>query len=104
MMEPPLDGVTPATTVTRRSKPAPCEAVSDDLRGTFVENLKAARADAGFSQRALASKADVSQVYISQIEAGTRNVTLDMVTKLARVLGKRPGEMLKPSKSPARKK
>ena len=87
-----------ASRIPSRAKPVP-----EDLRLTFARNLKAARKSAGLSQGRLSEAAGVSRYYISQIETGAANVTLDMVSSLARVLGLRPEELLQPVTS-ARKK
>ena len=76
---------------TKRTSADP---VPDDLRLTFARNLKAARQASGLSQGQLSKLAGVSRYYISQIETGVANVTLDMVTILAGVFGLRPGELL----------
>ena len=63
---------------------------------TFARNLRAARGDSGLTQAELGDRAGLSRYYISQIETGGANVTLDVVEALASVLGLRPIELLTP--------
>ena len=48
----------------------------------FGKNLRAARKAAGMSQELLALEAGVKRAYISEVEAGKRNLSLDIVEKL----------------------
>lgn len=51
---------------------------------------------AGLSQQELANRAKTGRVHIAQIEAGTReNVTLDLLKRLAAVLGDDFGEEIR---------
>jgi transcriptional regulator with XRE-family HTH domain len=72
--------------------------VPDDLRAIFARNLKTNRQALGLSQQELSERAGVSRYYIGLIERGTANVTLDLVTTFARVLGLPPGDLLKPGR------
>ncbi len=51
------------------------------------ENVKFLRKTLGWSQELLAEKTGVSAPYITQIEAGKRTPSLDIVEKLASALG-----------------
>lgn len=51
------------------------------------ENIKSLRKALGWSQELLAEKTGVSAPYITQIEAGKRKPSLDIVEKLAFALG-----------------
>ncbi len=66
------------------------------LRQVFGKNLARAREEAGLSQRALARLASVSQRHISLIEIDGANVTIDIITELARHVNKDPLELLTP--------
>lgn len=50
----------------------------------------------GLSQEALAYEADVDRAYISRLERGASYVGLDIIGKLADVLGVQPMEFLRP--------
>ncbi len=53
------------------------------LTGKRIQELRKGR---GFSQDQVAEKADISPNYLSRIECGKENPTLDMLIKLSRVL------------------
>ena len=56
--------------------------------------LKALRADRGLSQRALAKKAGISREYLARLETGQHDPPLSTVTKLAKALKVKVGELL----------
>lgn len=58
-----------------------------DIREVFARNLRLARREKGFSQESLALEADVDRTYISALERGVYAASIDMVDKLAVVLG-----------------
>lgn len=53
-----------------------------DLARRFGMNVKQARKDAGFSQEELADIARVARLYMSDVERGARNPTLQVVERL----------------------
>ncbi len=59
------------------------------LRAAIVHKLAVAREKAGLSQAQLAEKLGTDQASISRIERGQRNITLETLAKLAKVLGLR---------------
>lgn len=65
-----------------------------DYRRVLADNVKAARKALGLSQEALALEADIDRTYISGIERGLRNPSLDLIAKLAAKLQKTPSELL----------
>lgn len=68
------------------------------IRAIFSDNLKRIRAEQGISQEALALKAGAERAYIGLIERQKSSPTIDMVAKIAGVLGVEPAELLKPTK------
>lgn len=48
----------------------------------------------GMSQEAFADHAGIHRTYISDIERGVRNPTIEIVERLAKGLGVRPGQLL----------
>jgi ribosome-binding protein aMBF1 (putative translation factor) len=70
------------------------ERMKDKLRETVARNLLASREAAGLSQRQLSELSNVSQTYISQVEQGKRNLTLDLLAQLAAHLGTTPVDLL----------
>lgn len=57
-----------------------------DVRTQFGREVRAWRNKLGFSQEELAERAGLHRTYISDIERGTRNVSLGSVERLARAL------------------
>ncbi len=56
-------------------------------RNTFASNLRAVRKLKGLSQEALSLDAGLSRTYVNEVEAGTRNVSIDNMGALADALG-----------------
>jgi len=74
------------------------------IREVFARNLRKARNAKGLSQEALAYEAGIDRTYISALERGVYSATIDMVGKLAAVLGIEPSALLeRQTKSRARK-
>jgi len=66
-----------------------------DIRQVFAANLRRLRHEKGFSQEVLADLADVNRTYVSKLETGATYVGLEIIAKLADVLGTEPAELLK---------
>jgi DNA-binding Xre family transcriptional regulator len=75
-----------------------------DLRQVFAANLRRIRHDKGLSQEDLAYAAGVNRTYMSKLEQGGSFVGLEIIGKLADVLGVRPTEFLETPPKPNRKK
>ncbi|MCD4500675.1 helix-turn-helix domain-containing protein [Chromobacterium vaccinii] len=56
-------------------------------RSVFARNLRIARRLQDVSQEALALQAGMSRTYVSEIERGERNVSIDNMGELADALG-----------------
>lgn len=56
-------------------------------REAFARNLKRVREKVGLSQEELADRADLHRTYVSSVERGERNITIDNIDRLARALG-----------------
>lgn len=52
------------------------------------------RKSAGYSQEAFALKCGVHRTYMTGIERGRHNVSLDIMERIARALGMNPGRLL----------
>ena len=69
-----------------------------ELRKTFGENLRAARLKAGLKQEDLAKAAGRHSTYVSNVEQGLQNVTIETMAVLARVVGRGVTTLLTPKK------
>ncbi|OAS81955.1 transcriptional regulator [Achromobacter xylosoxidans] len=65
---------------------------------TLATNLKRLRSSARISQEELADRAGLHRTYISSVERGERNITLENIFHIAAGLGVDPRELLKPLK------
>ncbi|HWD57595.1 MAG TPA: helix-turn-helix transcriptional regulator [Stellaceae bacterium] len=58
--------------------------------------MRRARHEKGLSHETLAYEAGVNRTYASKLEKGTSYVGLEIMGKLAKVLGVEPAELLRP--------
>lgn len=58
-----------------------------DLRRVVGRNIKAAREARGLQQDALAHEAGIHVTYLSGVENGHRNMTLNVLERIASALG-----------------
>ncbi|SFV36569.1 DNA-binding transcriptional regulator, XRE-family HTH domain [Devosia crocina] len=56
----------------------------------FGKRVREVRHERGWTQEQLAFEAGVKRAYLSEVENGQRNVSLDVVEKLAKALGVGP--------------
>lgn len=75
---------------------APVKASSLSLRLTFANNLRIARIGAGFSQERLAAEAGLDRTFVSSVERGVRNISIDNIELLAVTVGIPPQRLLDP--------
>ncbi|MGB9154638.1 MAG: helix-turn-helix transcriptional regulator [Alphaproteobacteria bacterium] len=76
-----------------------------DLREVFAANLRRLRHETGLSQEDLAYNADINRTYISKLEKGICYPGLEIIGKLASVLGVAPAVLLElPARKPTRKR
>ena len=57
-----------------------------NLQQIFGETIKKIRLEKGLSQETLAFEADIDRTYISDIEKGERNISIQVASKLALAL------------------
>lgn len=57
------------------------------LRQVTASTLKSLRLEAGLSQEQLARKSGIDRTYISGVERGVRNITLDSLETIVLALG-----------------
>ncbi|MDD2491165.1 MAG: helix-turn-helix transcriptional regulator [Bacteroidales bacterium] len=58
----------------------------DDIKKRFGDNVKKIRISKGLSQESLANQCDIDRTYLPGIENGKRNVSLQIIEKLAKGL------------------
>ena len=61
----------------------------------FGQNVRRIRGEAGLSQEELAFRAKLHRTYISSVERGERNVSLENIFAIAEALQVAPGNLLK---------
>jgi len=71
-----------------------------DLREVFAANLRRLRHHKGISQENLAYEAGINRTYLSKLEKAASYPGLEIIGKLATVLGVEPAEFLKPIGKP----
>jgi len=70
-----------------------------DLRQVLAANLRRRRHEKSLSQEELADLADINRTYISKLETGSTWAGLEIISKLAKILGCAPADLLIQSKS-----
>ena len=66
-----------------------------DLREVFAANLRRIRHERGLSQEVLAFEARVNRSYMSRLEKGACYPGLEIIGKLAEVLGVEPADLIR---------
>lgn len=66
-----------------------------EIREILAHNLKAQRAANGLSQEELAHRAGIDRTYISSLERSVYAAGIDVVDRLAKVLGVEAADLLK---------
>jgi transcriptional regulator with XRE-family HTH domain len=66
-----------------------------NIKKRFGLNLRNLREKKGWSQELLAEKSGLHRTYISGLERGIRNPTIDILQKVANALGVTPSGLLK---------
>ena len=61
----------------------------------FGQNVRRIRGEAGLSQEELAFRAKLHRTYISSVERGERNVSLENIFAIAEDLQVAPGDLMK---------
>lgn len=65
-----------------------------DLKEAFGQVIRELRDQRGLSQQELADYSEVDRTFISGLERGINNPTLNTIYKLAEVLKVKPGELI----------
>ena len=69
------------------------------VRKIFAQNLKLLRQQKGMSQEQLAEAASLHRTYVSSVERGARNISIDNMERLARALAVDIRDLLSPEPS-----
>lgn len=64
-------------------------------RRRVAKNVRTLREKLALSQESLAERADMHWTFISGVERGKYNLSLDSLVRIARALGREPYELLK---------
>jgi transcriptional regulator with XRE-family HTH domain len=76
---------------------------SAELRKTFGANLRAAREKAGMTQAQLAEMTGHNRAYVSHVERGVHNITIETMAGLAGTVGLDVADLLARRKKRARR-
>jgi transcriptional regulator with XRE-family HTH domain len=68
----------------------------DETRDILARNVRLLRAERALSQEALAFESGINRTYLSDIERGVRNVSIDNLSRLATALGVPVWQLLQP--------
>jgi len=68
-----------------------------EIRDALALNLRRLRHAQGLSQEELADRAEIDRTYISSLERCVYGATIDVVDKLARVLGVEAADLIRRS-------
>ena len=60
----------------------------------MARNIRLLRAEKGMSQEALAFDSGINRTYVSDVERGIRNVSLDNISRFAKALGVEAWQLL----------
>lgn len=69
--------------------------MAEDIKQKLGKRIKELRVKEGYSQEEFASRCGLHRTYISDIERGERNVSVENIEKIARALKIAPDELLK---------
>jgi len=65
-----------------------------NIKKQLGRRIKELRLKAGYSQEELAAKAGLQRTYMSDIERGKRNVSIENIEKIAKALGVKSSDLL----------
>lgn len=69
--------------------------MADDIKLKLGRKIRETRVKEGYSQEELASRCGLHRTYISDIERGERNVSVENIEKIAKALKTEPDELLR---------
>ncbi len=69
--------------------------MAEDIKLKLGRKIRETRVKEGYSQEELASRCGLHRTYISDIERGERNVSVENIEKIAKALKTEPDELLR---------
>ncbi len=69
--------------------------MAEDIKQKLGKRIKDFRIKEGYSQEEFASRCSLHRTYISDIERGERNVSVENIEKIAKALKIEPDELLR---------
>jgi transcriptional regulator with XRE-family HTH domain len=69
--------------------------MNNDIKQKLGKRIKTLRVKSGYSQEQFALRCKLHRTYISDIERGERNVSVENIEKIATALKVEPDELLK---------
>lgn len=66
------------------------------LRQVFARNVRVTRVNAGISQERMADEVQLDRTFIGSLERGERNISIDNIERIAKVMGYPAHELLRP--------
>lgn len=66
------------------------------LRQVFARNVRITRVNAGISQERMADEVQLDRTFIGSLERGERNISIDNIDRIAKVMGYPAHELLRP--------
>lgn len=69
--------------------------MAEDIKLKLGRKIRETRVKEGYSQEELASRCGLHRTYISDIERGERNVSIENIEKIAKALKTEPDELLR---------
>ena len=69
--------------------------MAEDIKSKLGRKIRETRVKEGYSQEELASRCGLHRTYISDIERGERNVSVENIEKIAKALKTEPDELLR---------
>ena len=70
-------------------------AAKSTLRRVFANQVRRRRKELGISQEELAHRADVHRTFVSQLERGVSNISIDNISRISDALGVPAWELLR---------
>lgn len=65
-----------------------------DIKKQLGQKIKELRLEADYSQEELAARAGLHRTYMSDVERGERNVSVENIEKIAKALGVKSSDLL----------